>query len=454
MPREYKLIVTLSLVPGIRYYIVPKTRLTEKKLIGKAIPEEKADKILLMSGILVSEDHNWAKPIFKDFQKRDGSAHTAPGKPTGQTHSWYSFEPTEVIQTGLQVTEKDVEKTHGVVAEEAVPEEAAASGEAGEARKKSAIKKSTDELVDILFKGPGRHTIETVFERKNPPDVHVTTVFHQYNQAAAYKLSYNEKRLLNNTDYFIYYILPFGFEDESVLTEYGVIDHVNNYPNYQDASKLFYTNFFIDKGANPSKALVTAVANKNINLVKLLLDKGADPNIIKVYTTKSGKRFTRTPVEVLVPSIPIDYKQLATRKWPMMWSYVEKTADELLKERYFKIIDEKLVPTNEADEEGFLVEVNVTKPMIEEMKNKLAKTEAQAIKLEQNITEYSETIKRVIAKFEEKYKIISLRPGGEGAAAAANDFYSAAASAPSVASEAGGSRKVKKSKRKQTRRHK
>ena len=347
---EYQPVPIGSLVVGQRYYIVPKSRLQTAKLYTvvssafryrkgidiKPIPEAKKKTILLLSAVLASKGGGWSDVLtFNNFQNKDDE----PSKDTrkNEEYLYFSFTPTPVPTVmGSTVTAADAAKTIGELSEnvpasmreegaaaEAVagPGAAAAAPTVPELRTPMtpAVKKTTDELMNTLRLGEARVSISDILKRKNTP-----------------QLENLENRLLNYTH--AVRILPsdyplpppqyYGVQTVNVFSPYGAIELLIGSPRFTADQKDRYIREMVALGADPSKALVTAILKYDTRILNLLLDLGADPNYVSEYKSTDGsQRFLTSPLLAAIPARITDL--------PSTWEAVQPFLQTLAQHRTF-----------------------------------------------------------------------------------------------------------------------
>jgi len=318
---EYKPVPEVSLVVGQRYYIVPKSRLLSNKLVkivnsttrysrfdAQSLPEAKKMKILLLSAVLDSKGAGWSSALrFSKFWNKNNEPASDTRKSTDE-QVYFSFTPTPVPTVmGSTVTAEDAKKTIGELSENVIPESMRApiEAEAGagsvtvsapEIRTvmSPAVKKTTDELITTLRLGEARVSISDILKRKNAPQLENLT-----------------NRLLHRTQ--AMQILPsdypmppyqyYGDQHVKVYSPYGAIELLIESQRFTHDQKAHYIRELVNKGADPSKALVTAILHNNIRALNVLLDLGADPNYVSEYKTTDGtQRFLTSPLLVAIPT--------------------------------------------------------------------------------------------------------------------------------------------------------
>ena len=357
---EYKPVSGAPVV-GQRYYIVPESRLITNKFLTKVIlgkysrrandvkpiPAAKKSSMLLLSGVATSEGSYYTAPTFNNFWNKDD----APSKDTrkaDEKYVYFSFSATPVPIIGATVTEEEARATVGELSPNVLPESlrpAAAEAGAGSGSSASeppaapliqtpmtpAVKKTTDELVATLKLGEARLSVSDILKRKNTP-----------------QLENLENRLLTRshalqilpTDYPIPPDQYYGVQTVNVYSPYGAIELLIESRHYTLAQKERYIREMVSKGADPSKALITAILNNiNTSLIDLLLDLGADPNYVSEYKTTDGtQRFLITPILAALPTQMIGY--------PLLWNNMKQVIQSLVKIRTFVEHDGALVSAN------------------------------------------------------------------------------------------------------------
>jgi len=329
---EYKEVPKDRLVSGQRYYIVPVSRLITNGLVAgavrgklvsavKPVPEGKKKTIFLLSGVADVKiiDKYYTKSSFHTFWNKDN----APSKDTrkaDETYYYYSFEPTPYYNVkGSTVTAKDVTETVGEFApntmpvsvrnapkaEENVPAVTAVTVAAAPAElapvlrtpMTPAVKKTTDELIIAIKSGEGRISISDILKRKNTPQLD-NIENHNLVRGYAIKILPDEFPL-PPPDYYYRETLSVG-----LYSVYGAIElliEANRYFTQEQQER--YIHDMVRYGADPSRALVTAIVNGNMRIVNLLLDLGADPNYVQEYKSIVGaERFLTTPLLAAIPT--------------------------------------------------------------------------------------------------------------------------------------------------------
>ena len=391
---EYRHVPHGDVVVGQRYYIVPESRLITNKFHTKAmldkysrrlandvkpIPAAKKNTMFLLSGVATSVGGYYTEPTFNNFWNKDD----APSKDTRKAEEkyvYFSFTPTPVPIIGATVTEEEAKATVGELSPDVLPESlrlAAAEAGAGSAAAPApaptpsapqiqtlmtpAVKKTTDELVATLKLGESRLSVSDILKRKNTP-----------------QLENLENRLLTRsyalqilpTDYPIPPDQYYGVQTVNVYSPYGAIELLIESRHYTLEQKERYIREMVSKGADPSKALITAIlSNLNIPLVDLLLDLGADPNYVSEYkTTDRTRRFLTTPILAALPTQMIGY--------PLLWNNMKQVLQSLVKIRTFVEQDGALVSANRNSlPDGTMVHetvAHITPKVIEIYKQRLA----------------------------------------------------------------------------------
>jgi hypothetical protein len=319
---EYKEVVASNLVVGQRYYIVPLDRLKVAKLvtpgiiygqhifITKPIPAAKKGTILLQSAVLT--ENNPSYPFtrkFSDFLNKDGKPLAKSPDVSKGEFKYFSYEPTPVPIVGSTVSEANVASTVGNLSPNYMPPSmnSAAAG-AGSAVPDvptvaetevatPAVQKSTDLLIKALTSGEsGVITISSILKRANPPLLE-NLVNHPLSPV-------NGEKLIP-IEFDIPATKGFRARRINVHSPYGALELLieSNERLFSHDDKMKYIELLVSKGADPSNALVTAILHYDLPIVNLLLDLGADPNIVREYKTPDGKqRFLTSP---LLASLPV-----------------------------------------------------------------------------------------------------------------------------------------------------
>jgi hypothetical protein len=431
---EYKP-VSGSAVVGQRYYIVPESRLITNKFLTKAIlgkysrrandvkpiPAAKKSSMLLISGVATSEGSYYTAPTFNNFWNKDD----APSKDTrkaDEKYVYFSFSATPVPIIGATVTEEEARATVGELSPNVLPESlrpAAAEAGAGSASSGSsspapliqtpmtpAVKKTTDELVATLKLGESRLSVSDILKRKNTP-----------------QLENLENRLLTRshalqilpTDYPVPPDQYYGVQTVNVYSPYGAIELLIESRHYTLDQKKRYIREMVSKGADPSKALITAIlSDLNIPLVALLLDLGADPNHVSEYkTTDKTQRFLITPILAALPTQMIGY--------PLLWNNMKQVIQSLVKIRTFVEQEGALVSANRNSlPNGTMVHETtayITPKVIEIYQKRLAehihaKPSAQRLDVHRAYQELLNWVIAYLIEQSEKQGAVLAEPGG------------------------------------------
>jgi hypothetical protein len=315
-----------DLVIGQRYYIVPESRLFTNKLatkgapvrftrdlptVVKPVPEAKKNTILLLSAVVVALE-GWSNtPRFDSFWNKDGT----PSKDTRKAEEkyvYFSFTATPVPSVmGSTVTAEEAKVTIGELAENVRPasmrpEEEAAAG-AGSASPASAplvpelrtamtpaVKKTTDELVETLRLGESRVSVSDILKRKNTP---------QLENLANRLLQRHHAIQILPSDYQMPPNQYYGVQTVNVYSPYGAIELLIERQHFTADQKERYIREMVLKGADPSKALVTAILYNDLRSLNVLLDLGADPNYVSEYKSTNGtQRFLTSPLLAAIPA--------------------------------------------------------------------------------------------------------------------------------------------------------
>ena len=317
---EYKPVPADSLNEGQRYYIVPTSRLLTNKLATRSttrysrietnpipIPAVKKNTILLLSAVLVSKGGGWSSEFtFNTFWNKDDESSKDTRKST-EEYKYFSFTPTPVPSViGSTVTAEEVRATIGELAENVMPA-SMRTAEAGAGSAASApvapevktvmtpaVKKTTDELMEVLRLGEARVSISTILKRKNTP---------QLENLVNRLLTRNGAIQILPSDYPIPPNEYYGTRYVNVYSPYGAIELLIESQHFTPDQKDSYIHEFVLKGADPSKALVTAILYNNLRALNVLLDCGADPNYVSEYKSTDGRqRFLTSPLLAAIPA--------------------------------------------------------------------------------------------------------------------------------------------------------
>jgi hypothetical protein len=333
---EYKLVAADTLVVGQRYYIVPKSRLVSNKLVTivhsrppynkidpKPVPAAKKNTILLLSAVFNGADTS-SPPFygivrFSNFLNKDNEKVKDSRKPT-EEYVYYSLTPSPVPSVmGSSVTTEEAKATIGELAENVLPASmrpAAADPEAGAGAGSEsvsvpeirtamtpAVRKTTDELITTLRLGESRVSISDILKRKNTP---------QLENLENRLLSRNSAILILPSDYPIPPPRYYGVQNVDVYSPYGAIELLMVSHHIFADQKDRYIREMVLKGADPSKALVTAILMNDLRSLNTLLDLGADPNYVSEYKSTDGtQRFLTSPLLAAIPARIPDVNSLA-----------------------------------------------------------------------------------------------------------------------------------------------
>lgn len=334
---EYRAVTPGALANGQRYYIVPESRLAVHKLsavvhpkysfgpvsVAKAVPEGKKNTILLLSGIasVAKDKYGFTRFTFKDFFNKDGK----PSKDTrkaGESYVYFSTTPSRIPTIGSVVTADEAKETVGELSPNVLPESlrektvgntvavvspvaavtpvAAVSAVSAVSAVTTnvttpAIQKATDELIAILKLGETHMSVSDILKRKNTP-----------------RLENLENRMLLRSSAVrvlpIDYRLPaenyLSYQTVNVSSPYGAIELLLESRYFTIEQKHRYIREMVQKGADPSKALVTAIVlGTDLSILDLLLDLGADSNYVQEYKESDGsRRFLTTPLLAAIPT--------------------------------------------------------------------------------------------------------------------------------------------------------
>ena len=308
-----------DLVVGQRYYIVPESRLFTNKLatkgapdrysryvpaVVKPVPEAKKNTILLLSAVVAALE-GWSNtPRFNSFWNKDGE----PSKDTRKAEEkyvYFSFTPSAMPTViGSTVTAEEAKATIGELAENILPasmrreEELDAGAESVVPEIRTAmtpaVKKTTDELVETLRLGESRVSVSDILKRKNTP---------QLENLANRLLQRHHAIQILPSDYQMPPNQYYGVQTVNVYSPYGAIELLIERQHFTPDQKERYIREMVLKGADPSKALVTAILYNDLRSLNVLLDLGADPNYVSEYKSTNGiQRFLTSPLLAAIPA--------------------------------------------------------------------------------------------------------------------------------------------------------
>ena len=317
---EYKEVVASNLVVGQRYYIVPFDRLKVAKLvtagiiygqhvfITKPIPAAKKGTILLQSAVLTENIPSYPfTRKFAEFWNKDGKPPAKSPDVNKGEFKYFSYEPTPVPIVGSTVSDANVASTVGNLSPNYMPPSmnsatatdstTATAATAITAVATPAVQKSTDLLIKALTSGEsGIVTISSILKRKDLPLLE---------NLVNHPLSPENGEKLIPIEFDIPATKGFRARRINVHSPYGALELLieSNERLFSHDDKMKYIELLVSKGADPSNALVTAILHYDLPIVNLLLDLGADPNIVREYKTPDGKqRFLTSP---LLASLPV-----------------------------------------------------------------------------------------------------------------------------------------------------
>ena len=342
------------LVLGQRYYIVPLDRLKTNRLVtmkmtygqyvatAKPIPAAKKGTILLQSAVVTENNPSYPyNRTFAEFWNKDGKPLSKSPCVINGEFRYFSYDPTPVIAIGSTVSEANVATTVGNLSSNYMPPSMnsaaaaatsattadAGAGSAVSSAVSSAVQKSTDLLIKTLTLGEsGSVTIPAILKRANPP-----LLENLVNRPLSYD---NGSQIIPNE----FDIPPNkGFQAQHINVEspYGALELLikSNERIFSHEDKEKYIRLLVSMGADPSNALVTAILHYDLPIVNLLLDLGADPNIVREYKTPDGeKRFLTSPLLASLPVKPVQ-----------SWNGIADILDSLTKFRTFVEKDGRLV---------------------------------------------------------------------------------------------------------------
>jgi hypothetical protein len=334
---EYKPVAAVSLVVGQRYYIIPKSRLVSNKLVTivhskppynkidpKPVPAAKKNTILLLSAVFDRADTSsppfYGVFMFSNFLNKDNEKVKDSRKST-EEYVYYSFTATPVPSVmGASVTNEEARATIGELAENVLPASmrpaaAAADPEAGagagsesvsvsvvpeiRSAMTPAVRKTTDELITTLRLGESRVSVSDILKRKNTPQLENLENRLLYRNFAIQILP---------TNYPIPPLQYYGVQTVNVYSPYGAIELLIESRHIFADQKDRYIREMVLKGADPSKALVTAILMNDLRSLNTLLDLGADPNYVSEYKSTDGtQRFLTSPLLTAIPARMPDY---------------------------------------------------------------------------------------------------------------------------------------------------
>lgn len=344
---EYVAVPLGSLVYMKRYYIVPLSRLIIHKLdTVKSILEERKGIILLQSGIMSTNGCS-CLPIFDTIFNKDGGNAKRPLKRCFSDR-FFEYEPTPITAICSTVSAADIKATIGhfghtdtsvsVLSIDTITNADTNTNTNAPVKLTTAVKKTTNQLIETLRLGEGRLSIPAILKRKNTPQLENLTNRLLSRKHAPYILP--QEYSLPPVTY-----LPTQFVN--VYSSYGAIELLIESPDrfFDHLKKLEYIKILVNAGADPSNALTTAILYNNVYIVNLLLELGADPNHVSEYkTTDLTQRFLIAPLLATIPHKMTgvnDYYII--RDLTIIWENIKQIICQLVQRRTFIEQDEKLV---------------------------------------------------------------------------------------------------------------
>ena len=313
---EYKGVSRWHLVPGNRYYIVSYDVLRKHNLnvvafgrpgysydgddVLKSIPAGLKSNIFNLSGERGVGLNVRSGPVpFVNFLDKNGN-HTKDSRKQYGIYLFFDYEPTPIDKYNSTVSAENIHTIFG----ESISNNSEISSiepESIQPPMTQSEMKATADLIRFLTWGEDlakRGTLSDILARKP-------------------RLEYLVKRYLS--ELYAYNILPEGhrylpvsrdYDPEAIpiFSMYGAIELLIEtvpYVIFDQGQKIEYIKAFINAGADPSKALTTAILSDNVEIVNLLLDLGANPNhITKYYDVKNNnQQFLVLPILATTPIV-------------------------------------------------------------------------------------------------------------------------------------------------------
>jgi len=341
---EYRRILPKDLVEGQSYFIVPTARLITTGLAKKgfagdytfpdSIPETKKNTILFPEGRLasMSNAHDRVTAKFTGLQSKRKAL-----KKSEETHVFsYARDADVVIYSTSPVAMNMGTKRVGAEAAKAVlghldreSEEYALETTATTATTETKTtaapaiantvhskvldntKKLWDALLDRRIRDePLEPRVKSLFKSVHPPNIHQTKLV-KLSGGDVIALSGDEHRYSQND----IYVTPLA---------YAIVSRARRSTLQEDVEYL------LSQGADPSHGLIGALLVLNAPMVKLLLDRGANPNTLSVEVV--GEK--EVPLHPLLVTMPGDQVNIERDTW--LGSARAAIAGLLLESRVFK----------------------------------------------------------------------------------------------------------------------
>ena len=445
---EYRRILPKDLVEGQSYFIVPTARLITTGLAKKgfagdytfpdSIPETKKNTILFPEGRLASlskDAHDRVTAKFTGLQSKGKAL-----KKSEETHVFsYARDADVVIYSTSPVAMNMGTKRVGAEAAKAVlghldreSEEYAlatattvTTANATTSATAPAVTvvtntesihpkmlDNTKKLWDALLDGRIRNEplephVKSLFKSAHPPNIHQTKLV-KLSGGDVVALSGDEYRYRDITNDI--YVTPLA---------YAIVSRARGSTLQEDVEYL------LSQGADPSHGLIGALLVLNAPIVKLLLDKGANPNTLSVEEV-GGKE---VPLHPLLVTMPGDQVNIERDTW--LASARAAIAGLLLETRVFKEVAGRLeradIATLNRSVPHDLVEIEmvVTHTLLEEVRARVASIQRLMASLpaERQSQAYlylMETMVGFAQKAYDRQQVTFAEPGGPAYQAARN----------------------------------
>ena len=361
----YKRVLPIELVEGRSYFLVPLERLITHGMAKKQaaytapvlpvyVPENKKGVLLFPEGRLTSlarVDHGggWGSTVTATF-----SGLQSKGKPLAKSEVTYTFETSSpyrdtiilfsTISAELETGTKEVsaaaakalvgefepeepKKNAAAAAPPPVDAAPAVNTASSVMSNNSKVLKNTEELFQLLLKGEGRVTLKSLVQRKNTPNLNQTKLIQMSGKPA---MTLGDVDYSNRSEYSLY------------LTPLAILIMYSR--QYTPEQRQANIEIMLSHGADPSLGLIGAILIQDVDMVRFLLEKGADPNTL----TRAQLRDTEIPLHPFLETMPAHVPKYYTDGLTPSNDSHAMIASLLLTKRVFKDVGGRLEMVNES----------------------------------------------------------------------------------------------------------